>query len=266
MKSLEESVVESMDGSSKELFQFLPFIMQDLWKMGTSPTIINKLINTYTSDYAELQVLDLGCGKGIVSIELARKFHCSCHGIDGVKEFIGVAKKKAKEFSVEHLCHFETDDVRKRIKDLGQYDVIILGSIGPVFGNYHRTFSQMGNHLKTGGLIIIDDSYIADDSDYSHPQMVKKNIILQQVKDSGLIFIAEMIIQGEDLENSDKHMFEKVINRCNQLIEMYPEDSQLFLEYIIKQQEENEILEKKVICSTMVIKKPEYLPVEPKIP
>jgi len=36
---------------------------------------------------------------------------------------------------------------------------------------------------------------------------------------------------------------------------MYPDNSQIFLDYIIAQQQENEILERKVTCSTMVIKR-----------
>jgi len=31
IKSIEESVVTAMDGTSDELFPFLPYILQDLW-------------------------------------------------------------------------------------------------------------------------------------------------------------------------------------------------------------------------------------------
>ncbi len=34
MRTLEESVVASMDGTESELFPFLPYILQDLWEFG----------------------------------------------------------------------------------------------------------------------------------------------------------------------------------------------------------------------------------------
>ena len=134
MKSLQESVVTAMDGSDVELFPFLPYILQDLWEIGTSPQVIMDLVRKHAENHSNLRVLDLGCGKGAVSIKLAKEFNCQCHGIDAVKEFIGEANEKAGEFGVDHLCQFAVADLRETIKALSRFDIIILGSIGPVFG------------------------------------------------------------------------------------------------------------------------------------
>lgn len=255
MKSLEESVVQTMDGESKRLFQFLPFIMQDLWEFGSSPSMIVNLVRRHTPKDVELKVLDLGCGKGAVSVHLAHELKCSCLGIDAVKEFIGEAKIKAKEWKVDHLCNFETGDIRSRVKELDRYDVILLGSIGYVLGDYLSTLSLLNDHLNENGIIIVDDGYIEDGNDFSHPGILKKSIILKQIEQAQMELIDEFICDRYKLKNSDEYLFEKIVKRCNQLIEMYPDDSQLFLDYIIKQQEENEILERKVTCSAMVIMK-----------
>ena len=69
-----------------------------------------------------------------------------------------------------------------------------------------------------------------------------------------MVPIDEMIIEENEMKDSDDFIFGKIVKRCNQLIEMYPDNSKMFLDYIKKQREENEILESKVICSTMVIK------------
>ena len=66
MKSLEESVVIAMDGSDPELFPFLPYIMQDLWEIGSDPETIIRLIRKHADKPAGMKVLDLGCGKGAV--------------------------------------------------------------------------------------------------------------------------------------------------------------------------------------------------------
>ena len=84
MKTIEESVVTAMDGSDKELFPYLPYILQDLWEIGADPTIIIKLIDKRFPNSDKLKVLDLGCGKGAVSIKVSQKFGYHCLGIDAV--------------------------------------------------------------------------------------------------------------------------------------------------------------------------------------
>jgi len=51
MKAIEESVVAAMDGSNPELFPFIPYIMQDLWEIGTDPTTVVQLIRSQFEEY-----------------------------------------------------------------------------------------------------------------------------------------------------------------------------------------------------------------------
>src|SRR4030042_5201175 len=107
MKTIEESVVTAMDGSDKELFPYLPYILQDLWEIGADPDAIIELISKHFKHYTDLKVLDLGCGKGAVSVKVSKALGCNCYGIDAIPEFIVFAQQKALEFKVEHLCTFE---------------------------------------------------------------------------------------------------------------------------------------------------------------
>jgi len=131
----------------------------------------------------------------------------------------------------------------------------ILGAIGPVFGDYYSTLTILSKCLNQNGIIIIDDGYIENDSDYAHPLMQKKEIILQQIKDSGMQFIDEVIIKEGEIKDSDDYIFENLKKRCNKLIEKHPAKSKLFENYIKKQEEENDVLETKVVCSAMLIRK-----------
>ncbi|MBN2214823.1 MAG: class I SAM-dependent methyltransferase [Bacteroidales bacterium] len=254
MKSLEESVVTAMDGTNTALYPFLPYILQDLWEIGADPEIIINLICKHASDYLSLKVLDLGCGKGAVSVRIAQELNCMCHGIDAVAEFIDFASRKAIEFRVDHLCKFEVSDIRERIKTLPPYDIIILGSIGPVFGDYHSTLTSLKKCLDKEGIIIIDDGYIENNNRYTHPLILKQEVIHQQIKESGMQLIDEAIIQKEDIRKSDDFIFNRLKKRCLELSERNPDKKQLFDNYIKKQKEENNVLENKVICSAMVIK------------
>jgi cyclopropane fatty-acyl-phospholipid synthase-like methyltransferase len=175
LKTIEESVVIAMDGSDKELYPFLPYILQDLWEIGADPDAIIKLITKNFDNFSDLKVLDLGCGKGAVSVKVAKKLGCTCYGIDAITEFIEFAQQKANEFKVNHLCIFETGDIREKVKYLSGFDLIILGAIGPVFGDYFTTLTTLSKCINKKGIFIIDDGYIDDNSDYVHPLMFKTN-------------------------------------------------------------------------------------------
>ena len=255
MKSLEESVVIAMDGSDKELFPFLPYILQDLWEIGADPNAIIKLIKKYFKHLAVLKVLDLGCGKGAVSVKISQECGSYCFGIDAIPEFIEFARQKANEFRVNHLCTFETGDIREKVKDWSGYDIVILGAIGPVFGDYFTTLSTLSKCINEHGIFIIDDGYIEDNSDYDHPLIRRKSFILKQIDMAGMKLVENDIIARQDIIDSDDFIFENLKKRCFELIEKYPEKQNLFLDYIKKQEIENDVLENKIIGTTMVIKK-----------
>ena len=255
MKSIEESVVTAMDGSVKELFPFLPYIFQDLWEIGADPEIIINLIGKHFTKYDNLDVLDLGCGKGAVSIKVADKLGCKCYGIDAIPEFISDAQKKAIEYNVDYLCRFEVGDIREKVKVLPTYDIIILGAIGPVFGDYYTTLTILSKFLNESGIFIIDDGYIENHSDYEHPLILKQETILQQIGSAGMQLIEDEIIKKDDVKDSDDYIFGNLKKRCIELINKYPDKQELFENYIKKQEEENDVLENKVICTTMVIKR-----------
>ena len=255
MKSIEESVVIAMDGSDKELFPFLPYILQDIWEIGADPDTIIKLIKKYCNNITELKVLDLGCGKGAISVKVSQKLECTCYGIDAFPEFVEFAQKKATEHKVNHLCKFELGDIREKVKELSGYDVVILGAIGPVFGDYFSTLSTLAKCINENGIFIIDDGYINDDSDFFHPLMFKKSEIMQQIEKAGMELVENDIMDREDIIDSDYYIFDNLKNRCHELIDKYPNKQKLFLDYIRKQEIENDVLENKVIGTTFVIKK-----------
>lgn len=255
MKSIEESVVTALDGTDKELYPFLPYILQDSWEMGADPNVIIQLIQKHSHDYSKLKVLDLGCGKGAVSIKVAKELGCLCHGIDAVPEFINEANKKALRYGVSHLCKFEMGDIRHKVKVLSGYNVIILGAIGQVYGDYYSTLTTLSRALAAEGIFIIDDGYIENDSGYVHPKMLKQETIHEQIKASGMKLMDEWSTDKNYIKHTDNYIFDNLKKRCLELMLRYPEKKQLFIDYIKKQEEENDVLENKIICSTMVIKK-----------
>jgi cyclopropane fatty-acyl-phospholipid synthase-like methyltransferase len=255
MQSLEDSVLMALDGTERELLSFLPYILQDLWEIGASPAVMLKLIKKHLPNWSALKILDLGCGKGAVSIQVAQALHCQCDGFDAVPAFIAEARQKAAEYGVAQQCHFEVADIRTKVATLNGYDVIILGAIGPVFGDYHQTLHALTGCLQPDGCILIDDGFIADDSPFEHPNILKRAAMLAQITHAGMTLVDEYTISPEEIQTSDAAIFASIEKRCQELRQQYPAQRHLFENYLAQQQAENDVLETKIICVTMVLKK-----------
>ena len=99
--------------------------MQDFWELGTPTEIALNLIQKNCKNYSNLNVLDLGCGKGATSVQLTAALKCNCYRIDGIPEFVETAKTKAREYEVDTLCRYEVGGVRTKMElvdeIVGQY-------------------------------------------------------------------------------------------------------------------------------------------------
>lgn len=89
------------------------------------------------------------------------------------------------------------------MKTLHAYDIdiIILGAIGPVFGDYYTTLTTLSRCLNDKGIFIIDDGYIENDSDYSHPSIQKQKSIIQQIDSAGFQLVDDDIFQKDDIKD-----------------------------------------------------------------
>jgi len=254
-KTIEESIIAALDCTDTNLLKYIPYILQDFWELGTPSEEIIKIIKKYKRDYSNLHVLDLGSGKGAVSVKIASELKCRCFGIDAMDDFVNFSIQKAGEFSVSNICTFEKNDIRTRIETLGKYDIIVLGAIGPVFGDYYTTLVQLTPHLSRDGLIIINDAYVEDACDEIFPGVLRKSELIKQVNNAGMEFVEE--ITKDDIPSLDEEFekqFKDLQRRCMELIEKYPNDKDLFLGYVEKEKEEYGLLSNEIIPAILVLK------------
>jgi len=255
MKTLEETIATAMDAQQDTaIIPFLPYIFQDFWELGTQPEIVINLIQRNCRNYPNLNVLDLGCGKGATSIKLAAALKCNCYGIDGIPEFIEASKVKAKEYGVDSLCRFEVGDIRKRIEELDKFDVIILGATGSIFDDYCTALKKLSKHLTSDGIIIIEEGYIEDTSTIKHPTYSFRKELLKQFEQAGMKLVDETLCKYGEIADSTKEM-ENITIRCNELKAKHPEKSSLFENYVQNQAAEYDVLENEMSGSIMVLKK-----------
>lgn len=258
MKTTEESVMAAMDCTNSEILPFLPYILQDFWEIGSNPETMISLIEKHRGNHLKIKVLDLGCGKGAVSINVAKQLNCKCFGVDAVPEFIAFAEAKSAELGVDHLCTFEVADIRERVKTLPKFDVIILGAIGQVFGDYFHTLTLLNHNLSENGLIIIDDGYVDDNCNTQQEQQVLSlSSLRKQISDADMCLIEEVLVEDENLDISDEYdkQYQDICKRCDELSVQYPDKAKLFASYADNQKIEYNNIKSNIICSTMLLKR-----------
>ena len=133
----------------KELASYYDLIYH--WKdYKTESITIKDLIKNYKKSDGN-QLLDVGCGTGM-HIEYF-KDDFSCTGIDINNEMVEVAKSKVNEVIFE-----QGDMINFNLKT--SFDVIIclFSSIGYVktYSNLEKTIKNFANHLKKGGVLIVE--------------------------------------------------------------------------------------------------------------
>jgi len=250
--SVEEKLAKSLTAEDTRLIEFLPYLLQDLWDLGSSPEDIEKLLSEYTDVTKESKILDLACGKGAVSINLAEKFSCKVTGIDIIEDFVEYAKQKAKEHNVDKFCKFITGDANVLVKSQNKFDVVVFGAVGDVLGNPEETIIKLSNTIKPGGYIVIDDAYGIPGNELDYPTKKDWTNLIDKL---GMKLVAEKIAAPEEIAKINNCQQPLIAKRAEELKLKHPEKKELFDKYVKSQLQECEEIENDLICVTMLLKK-----------
>jgi len=261
----EEKLAMSLTAETTELLPFLPYLLQDFWELGSNPNVMTELIDKYVGLSENAMILDLGCGKGAVSVRIAQRLRFRIKGIDLIPEFIEFAAQKAKEFNVDNLCNFVVGDINEAVKMEKKYDCVILGAVGSVLGDPLETLNKLKATVKVGGYILIDEGYLPDESKrenvkYNNATYLTEQQWMDLFEKTGLELIET--VSGDNSDNlnsnpdSDSGMA-AITARANELIEKYPDKKAIFEGYIRSQQNEYDDIDNSLVCVTWVLRKVE---------
>ncbi|HQA08199.1 MAG TPA: class I SAM-dependent methyltransferase [Syntrophomonadaceae bacterium] len=201
------------------------------------------------------KILDLACGKGAVSINLARAFGCKVKGIDLIPEFIDYAVNKAIAYGLQDRCKFTVEDINQSVLKENGYDIVILASVGDVLGNVLETLLKLKNTVRPRGYILIDDAYSKDGSNNGYHT---RELWLRSFTDAGVRLIAEKTAEARVLKDINKYNQERIFQRAHELMKSYPDLVDLFAEYIESQQAECDELEGGNIISVTWLLQKDY--------
>ncbi len=253
--SLEKSIVNSLDGQDEALLPFLPYLLQDLWGIGASPKHLAELVKKHHLQYTIQTALDLGCGKGAVSMALAQEFGWTMTGIDAMPEFIQEAQQRAESFGIQQLCQFEVGDIRHAVSECSGYDLVILGSIGPVLGTIPETLRAIVPCLNDMGYVLLDDEYAKSPSADNFPT---RSETVQQIESTSFQIRDELFYSEDFMKTSNEEIFVHIGRRAVELQEQHPEHATLFQDYVSAQAKENRVLEKYVTCVTWLLQNSQH--------
>ncbi|TLG77503.1 class I SAM-dependent methyltransferase [Culicoidibacter larvae] len=247
-KSVEERLAESLTATSTELLQYLPYLLQDFWELGSSPQIMSEILQTNIPSLEGMQILDLGCGKGAVSVALARTLSAKVTGIDIIPEFIEYAKSKAQEFKVSELCTFIAEDINQSIERERNYDCVVFGAVGAVLGAPAEMLPKLKQTVKPGGYILIDEAYLAANNEGGNVAYQMDYLTREQwlalFEQLGLELVDEKVNEG-DLEFDEDNA--NIKQRADELKKLHPEQSALFDGYVQSQLDECYDLENNIV-------------------
>ncbi len=251
MNGLEEKLAASLTAKTTELIPHLPYLLQDLWELGSNPEEILELVRRNVAAGTKLRILDLACGKGAVSIKLAKELGCHVKGIDILPDFIDYAKQKVLEFGVLDLCSFTIEDINLSVSKERDYDIVILGAAGEVLGSPDITIQKLKNTIRPAGFIIIDDCYRREGMTSNYLSYEQWLDIFEKV---GVKLIEAKCSSEDELADINDKNNTFIINRANELKKQYPEKAPIFDSYINSQLAECDELENKVVTVTWMLK------------
>ena len=239
----DHSIADSFE-VPENMLPHIPYLLQDLWALGSSVEYIVESIGALNLNPRQAAVLDLGCGKGAVSIKIASQFGMNVVGVDAMPAFLEDARKKAITYNVTPLCEFINQDILKYVSVNHSFDVVILASLGGVFGSFTDTVSILRNQVRSNGYMLIDDGYLRNidvlrRNGYQHYK--KHGSTVRELTAFKDLLIKE--INTTDLSSKINNEYIQAIEkRGRELIAKYPELSRDILGYIHLQKEECDII------------------------
>jgi cyclopropane fatty-acyl-phospholipid synthase-like methyltransferase len=231
---------------SPELLPYIPELIADLWELGSSLEVIVGAIRPLELPEGQTRVLDLGCGKGAISITLAKEFGFQALGIDLFEPFVQEARAKAKEMHVGALCQFVHGDMRDAIKSYRNFDVAVYAAVGSALGTWDQCVAKIRRCVRPEGFIVIDDGYLAgnekvDRSGYEH--YVGHEETLQQLTAHGDTLLREVTQSQDYLKSLNSRFLESIRKRVEKLSKKHPEAADILRGYVKDQELESEIIE-----------------------
>lgn len=241
--------------ATPELVPYLPGLLADLWDLGSSPSLITDWLRDLDLP-AETRVLDLGCGKGAVSLTLARDLGYVVHGVDLFEPFIREARARTKDWELGGRVLFQKADLREVVVSATDYDVVIYASVGAL-GGLAESVAALRGCVREGGYIVIDEGFLAPNAEpgSGFEKLVPRDESLRLLTAHGDEIVRELVLDVEEMRAVDRGYIDSIARRAEALAAAHPEDADLIRGYVDRQNHAAAAWERNAISATWLLKK-----------
>lgn len=239
----QELVAEAF-GATPELLPLLPEIFADFCALGGWPEKVATILRESAQLPREAAVVDLGCGKGGVSLVLATQLGCRVTGFDLFEPFLADAASGARAAGVDHLCSFELADIRDRAENVNAFDVAIFAAVGAgVYGDYSDCIAAIRRWARPDGYIVISDGFLrqsippgAKFVGYAYYECHDEAV--RQLTAHGDVMVREILISGEEFAEQNRRDLESIRSAVARLSQTHAQHSEQLKHFLASQEAE----------------------------
>ncbi len=244
-------------GVAPEILEFVPELLQDFSELGSNPELVVQWLREGGVAGPEHRVLDLGCGKGAVSVAVAEALGCQVDGIDALPAFVELARETTRNRGFDQLCRFAVGDIRATVDHAHDYDAVLLVSVG-AFGSVEAMVGGCRRCVKLGGVIIIEDSYLTQPGCIDFPgyeNLATRAGTLRQLSAHGDQILCERLTTLAEITEQNHKYNTWIKRRATELAVRHPKHAAAFRAYVERELEECHILETTVECATWMLRR-----------
>lgn len=257
MRTEEEMVAYALE-ADPVLLPYLPELLADLEELGSDAEQLASVV-------AELELpanasgIDLGCGKGAVTIELASELDLNLLGIELFEPFVAHCVDLAEAEGVSDRCRFLHGDVAKLAGTMDPVDLVVFAALGDVLGRLDETVGIIRQYVKPGGYLVISDAFVRDDGSADFPgfeQYAKRKETLARLTSHGDELIREVTAPRMELtEDEEEDEGALIATRATMLAMQHPDMTEAFMEFAATQSTENHYIEENLEDAIWVLQR-----------
>lgn len=255
MRTAEEMVAYALE-TRPSLLPYIPELLADLEELGSDAELIARVVGNLKLP-AAASVVDLGCGKGAVAVEIAEECGHSVLGIELFEPFLRSCRELASRRGVSELCTFLHGDILQLPGKVELADVAVYAGLGDVIGRLDETVGVLRRYVKSNGFIVISDPFIKDggssgfpgfESYAEHAETVQR---LTSCGDTLIQTVREADAHAED----DTNEAELIRSRAEDLARRHPNLATELLEFAENQAAENDYIDENLIGAIWVLQR-----------